>query len=83
MSRYDVTFEITSEADAYAVQRLMEQTYDTFREELQHVSAYGEPLDETLERVAKIREAMRDPSPGTLTISYERHDTDFTDSRGE
>jgi predicted ArsR family transcriptional regulator len=79
MSRYEATVEIESETDAHAVRLFAEHAYDTFREELQHPDRDDASVNETLQTLEAIREATRHPSPGSLTLVYERHDDTFDD----
>lgn len=74
MSRHQATFEIRSKADAYAVRLLVDRVYDAIREELRESGDDASPGDETLDELRAIREAVRRPSPGTLTIVYESRD---------
>ena len=79
MSRHDATFEISSKTNAYAVRRLLEQTYGLVREEVARSDPEGGPgvSDETLRAFETICEAMDRPAPGTLTVVYERHADGF------
>lgn len=79
MSRHEATFEIESETDAHAVRLFAEQAYNTFREELQHPDRNDAPGNGTLRTLEAIREATRQPSPGSLTVIYERHGDTFDD----
>lgn len=77
MSRYDATFEITSNTDAEAVQRLLERLYDSVREELKRCDRTDAPPDETIRAFEVICEATRRQAPGTLTVVYEPDDEPF------
>ena len=77
MSRYDATFEVTSETDARAVGRLAERMYDTVREELKRCDRPGGSPTGTIEEFEGICEAARRHAPGTLTVVYERRDEPF------
>lgn len=77
MSRHDATFEIGSKTNAYAVRRLLEQTYDVVREEVARTEDRAGSSDETLRAFETICEAMDHPAPGRLTVVYERHADGF------
>lgn len=79
MTEYSAVFEIDSKTDAYAVERLMESLYDALREETRTLRDDANDTSAMLEQFEAIREAARDPSPGTLTIRYESSDGDFDD----
>lgn len=77
MSRHDATFEISSKTNAYAIRRLLEQTYDVVREEVARSDPDRGASDETLRAFETICEAMDRPAPGTLTLVYERDADEF------
>lgn len=77
MTRHEATFEIESRTDAHAVRMLTEQVLDTLREERRGLDQDRDTLDETVRDLRAIREAARDLSPGTLTITYEQRDEPF------
>lgn len=79
MSRHEATFEITSKTDAHAVRLLVEQVYDTLREELREPEQGDARAKETLQQFEALREATRRPSPGTLTVIYDPDDEPFDD----
>lgn len=72
METYEATFEIDSRTDAYAVRRILEQTYDTIREESRSVREGTEDADDLLEAFRTLREAARGAETGRLTIVLER-----------
>lgn len=77
MEEYKAVFEIESKADAYAVERLMDQLYDSLREESQASREGSGDSTEMLAQFETIRDAARRPTPGTLTVIYEYRDGDF------
>lgn len=79
MTRHEATFDIRSKSDARAVRLLVGRAYDTLREELQGVDRGSDGANEMLHQFEAIREATRDPSPGTLTIAYESENRPFED----
>ena len=74
MSRYDATFEIDSKTDSYAARRILEQAYDTIREESRSVREGTDDAAALLREFETLQNAARDPAAGTLTITYERDD---------
>jgi len=79
MSRYEASFEIDSKTDSYAARRTLEQVYDTIREESRSVREGADDADELLEEFRTLRDAASQPTPGRLTITYERYDDEFED----
>ena len=77
MSSYEASFEIDSKTDSYAARRILEQVYDTIREESRSVREWSEDGDELLEEFQMLRDAARDQTSGRLTITYEQYDDDF------
>ncbi len=77
MVEYEARFEIESKADAYAVERVLTRLYDALREEARTVREGSTDSMEMLDQFATIRNAAQDPSPGTLTVVYERGDEPF------
>jgi hypothetical protein len=73
MSRYDATVTVTSKTEAQAVKLVLEQAYNTLREETGTVGSGSELLT----RLEALMEAASQPRPGTLTISYE-FDEDYS-----
>ncbi|WP_410765888.1 hypothetical protein [Haloferax sp. DFSO60] len=73
MSHYKATFAIDSKSDLYAVQRMLEQVYDTVREESRHVEAGTDDGSKLLQEFNVLRDAVQRPSTGKLTITYERY----------
>ncbi|WP_435362708.1 hypothetical protein [Haloarchaeobius sp. DYHT-AS-18] len=79
MSRHEATFDISDKTDAQAVQTLMEQAYNAFREELQLHNRSDSVPNEVLREFREIRDATKRTVPGTLTIVYEQRDEPFDD----
>jgi hypothetical protein len=79
MSAYEVSFEIDSKTDSYAARRILEQVYDAIREESQSVREGADTADELLGEFRTLRDAAKRPTPGRLTITYERYDGEFED----
>lgn len=79
MSQYEASFEIDSKTDSYAARRILERVYDTIREESQSVREGADNADELLREFQTLRDAAKRPTPGRLTITYERYDTEFED----
>lgn len=79
MSNYEASFEIDSKADSYAARRMLEQVYDTIREESRSVREGTDDADELLEAFRTLRDAARRPTPGRLTITYEQYEGEFED----
>ena len=79
MSYYEALFEIDSKTDSYAAQRLLEQAYDTIREESRSVREGTDDADELLREFQTLRDAAKRRTPGRLTITYERYDGEFED----
>lgn len=77
MFRYEASFEIDSKADSVAARRILEQVYDTIREESQSVREGTEDADELLGEFQTLRDAVKPQVPGRLTITYERYDSEF------
>jgi len=79
MTRHEATFEIDSKSDSYAARRILERVYDTVREESRSVREGTDDADELLGAFERLQEEVKEPSPGALTITYERYDDDFED----
>lgn len=79
MSQYEASFEIDSKTDAYAVRRILEQAYNTVREESRSVREGSGDASELLQDFRTLRDAAKQPSAGKLTITYEQHDDEFDD----
>lgn len=77
MSRYEASFEVDSKADSHAIHRLLEQVYDTVREESRSVREGSDDASELLGEFETLRNAAKQPSPGKIRIVYERYDDDF------
>jgi len=77
MTRYEATFEIDSKTDSYATRRILEQAYNTIREESRSVRAGSEDADALLEGFETLRDAAKEPTAGRLTITYEQYDERF------
>ena len=79
MAHYEASFEIDSKTDSYAARRILEQVYDTIREESQSVQEGKDDSDELLREFQALRDAAKGRAPGRLTITYERSDDEFED----
>jgi hypothetical protein len=79
MSHYEASFEIDSKTDSYAARRILERVYDTIREESQSVREGSDDAEELLREFQTLRDAAKRPTPGRLTITYERYDDKFED----
>ena len=79
MSHYEASFEIDSKTDSYAARRMLEQVYDTIREESRSVREGTDDADELLEAFRTLRDAAKRPTPGQLTITYRQYDGKFED----
>lgn len=77
MVRHEASFEIDSKQDSYAVRRVFERIYDTIREETQSNPGGSDDVNEMLREFEMLREAVRRPTPGKLTITYDRYDETF------
>lgn len=74
MSRHEASFDIDSKTDSYAARRILEQAYDTIREESRSVREGTEDADALLREFEALRDAATQPADGKLTITYERYD---------
>lgn len=79
MGRYKASFEVDSKTDSYAVRRILEQAYNTIREESRSVREGSDDANELLQEFKTLRDVAKQPSPGRLTITYEQYDGDFDD----
>lgn len=79
MTRHEASFEVDSKTDSYAVRTLLEQAYNTIREESRTVREGSEDASQLLEDFKELRDAAKDPKPGTLTITLEQQDDGFDD----
>ena len=79
MSQYEASFEIDSKTDSYAARRMLEQVYDTVREESRSVPERTDNAEELLEELRTLRDAAKQPTPGRLTITYEQFGGEFED----
>lgn len=79
MAHYEAIFEVESRADADAVRRLLERTYDTLREETHEVYGDVSGQSEMLDEFEAIRDATRRSRPGRLVVRYDQHDEPFED----
>lgn len=79
MSHYEASFEIDSKTDSYAAQRILEQVYDTIREESRSVREGSDDADELLQEFQTLRDAAKRRTPGRLSITYEQYDDEFED----
>lgn len=81
MEEQKAVFEVESKSDAYAVERLLNQLYDSLREESRTVRNGTGDSTEMLEQFEAIRDAARRQKPGKLTVVYEQRDEPFEESR--
>ena len=79
MSRHEASFEIDSKTDSYAARRILEQAYDTIREESRSVREGTDDADELLREFRTLRDAAKRRTPGRLTITYEQYEGEFED----
>lgn len=79
MSRYKASFEIDSKTDSYAAQRILEQVYDTIREESRSVREGTDDATVLLQEFKTLRDAAKHPTAGELTITYEQYNREFDD----
>lgn len=77
MDIYEATFEIKSQPDANAVERVLTRLYDSLREESRTVRNETSDSTEMLAQFEAIRAAAADPAPGSLTVIYKRKDESF------
>ncbi len=77
METHEATFEIDSRSDADAAQRVLEQLYDTVREESRAVRVGSDDATALIAEFETLRDAARSPAAGTLTVTYERSDDDL------
>ena len=77
MDEYEAVFEIDSETDAYAVERLTNRLYNSLREESRTLREGSSDSMEMLAQFEAIRDAARRPTPGKLTVKYESQDEEF------
>ena len=77
MEKYEAAFEIESNTDALAVERLLNRLYDAVREESRTVREGTGDSTETIADFAALREAARRHAPGRLTVVYERRADEF------
>lgn len=77
MSRYEASFEIESKTDSYATRRILEQIYDTIREESRSVREGSDDASELLQAFSTLRDEAKRPAAGKLTVVYERYDDAF------
>lgn len=74
MSRHEASFDIDSKTDSYAARRIVEQAYNTVREESRSVREGTDDADALLREFEALRDAAKQPADGKLTITYERYD---------
>lgn len=77
MVEHEASFEIDSKRDSYAARRIVERIYDTVREETQSGREGSTDASETLREFETLRDAARRPTPGKITITYDRYDEEF------
>lgn len=75
METYKATFEVESKTDAYAVERLLNQLYDSLREESRSLSAERSDSTDMLSEFEQLRDVSRKRPRGTLTVRYEVTET--------
>ena len=79
MSQYEASFEIGSKTDSYAARRILEQVYDTIREESRNVQERTDDANTLLQEFKTLRDAAKHPTAGKLTVTYEQYDDEFDD----
>jgi len=79
MAHHEATFQVDSKADAYAVEKLLTQLYDTIREETRSVREGSADSTATLAEFEALRDAAERREPGELTVVYEVRDGEFED----
>ncbi|KAB1193961.1 hypothetical protein GJR96_11145 [Haloferax sp. MBLA0076] len=77
MSLHEASFTIDSKTDLEAARRILEEVYDTVREESRSVREGSEDANELLAAFKELRDAAKEPTTGKLTITYEQYDTEF------
>jgi len=77
MPTHEATFEIDSKRDAYAVRTMLEQTYNTVREESRSVRDGTDDATKMLASFEELKQAATEPTPGRLTITYEETEGEF------
>lgn len=79
MPRFEGSFEIDSKTDSYAARKILEQAYDTIREESRSVREGTADANKLLEEFDTLRAEARQSAPGRLSIVYERDAGEFDD----
>lgn len=79
MSRHEASFEINSETDSYAARRILEQAYDTIREESKSVRENSDDSSELLRSFRTLRDSAKRTTDGELTITYEQYNDECDD----
>ena len=79
MATYEASFEIDSRSDSHAARRILEQVYDTVREESRTLGTDSEDTTVLLREFESLLDGVKPPSPGRLTITVEQHDGGFED----
>lgn len=77
MEEYEATFEIETESEAYAVERLMERLYNAVREESRTIREASGDSSAMLSEFEALRDASARRAPGSLTVRYEQRDESF------
>lgn len=77
MPTYEATFEIEARTDAYAVRTILERTHDAVREESGSIRDRADDSEDPVRAFEELHEAAKQPTPGTLTITYEQHEGGF------
>lgn len=81
MEEQKAIFEVKSKSDAYAVEQLLNQLYNSLREESRTVRKETSDSTEMLQQFEAIRDAARRQKPGKLTVVYEQTDEPFEENQ--
>jgi hypothetical protein len=81
MEELRATFEIESESDAHAVERLLNHLHDLLREESRITGKETSDSSEMLTQFETLRDAARSRKPGSLTVVFEQRDRPFEESQ--
>jgi hypothetical protein len=79
MVEHTASFDIDSKTDSYAAERILEQVYNTVREETRTVRDETDDDEDILAEFRAVRDAAERRKPGRLTITYEQYADDFED----
>lgn len=77
MEEHEATFEIETESEAYAVERLMERLYNAVREESRTIRAESGDATAMISEFETLRDASQRRMPGSLTVTFEQRDESF------